>query len=112
MCCNTCACHAASAYILKLLRNEIICEVNFKFTFHRDKITSVQLSARAEGIPNFSANLWQHISKTRICRKGEPQKHQVMVIYPNSHLPKSLCALLTPLLSARRDTYPPRNKNW
>lgn len=54
----------------------MICEVNFKFTFHRDKISAVQLSVRAEGIPNFSANLWQHISKTRICKKGEPQKHQ------------------------------------
>ena len=94
MCCNTCACHTASAYILKLLRNEIICEVNFKFTFHRDKITSVQLSVRAEGIPNFSANLWQHICKTRICRKGEPQKHQVTVTYPNklSLAKVSLCS--------------------
>lgn len=94
MCCTTCACHTASAYILKLLRNQMICEVNFKFTFHRDKISAVQLSVRAEGIPHFSANLWQHISKTRICKKGEPQKHQVMVTYPNklSLAKVSLCS--------------------
>lgn len=78
----------------------MICEVNFKFTFHRDKISAVQLSVRADGIPNFSANLWQHISKrqhiskTRICKKGEPQKHQVMVTYPNklSLAKVSLCS--------------------